>query len=138
MDIFFQDPGEIPLPPDEVRIRELHAVIWPDRQRVRVYLEVEPFQKRPNADVFIRNPQGQEIAQASIIESMSRKMEFTMHLPGPASPGQYSLLAILFYTEPIPEPKPEGQNEPLKLPEASEVDRAEISFDVPEHGSEEQ
>ena len=66
MDIFFQDPSEIPLPPEEVRIREVRAEPWPDGQRVRVYLEVDPFQQRPNADVKITDAAGEEEAQASI------------------------------------------------------------------------
>jgi hypothetical protein len=51
MDIFFADPSEVPLPPNEVRIRELNVEPWPDGNRLRVYLEVDPFQKRPNADL---------------------------------------------------------------------------------------
>ena len=39
MDIFFQDPGAIPLPPDDVKIVELRAEPWPDNRRVKVYLE---------------------------------------------------------------------------------------------------
>ena len=58
MDIFFRDPSEIPLPPDEVRIRVLHADPYPDGQRVRIHLEVDPFQRRPNADVRITNAPG--------------------------------------------------------------------------------
>ena len=42
MDIFFQDPTDIPLPPEEVRIRELTAEPWPDGRRVRVYVELTP------------------------------------------------------------------------------------------------
>ena len=55
MDIFFQDPTEVPLPPNEVRIRALRAETYPDGQRVRVYLEVDPSQQRPSADLAIRD-----------------------------------------------------------------------------------
>ena len=82
MDIFFQDPTAIPLPPDEVRVKDLRAAPWQDNRRVGIYLEVTPFQKRPNADITIHNPSGQVVATASIVETMITKMELTMHLRG--------------------------------------------------------
>lgn len=133
MDIFFQDPSEIPLPADEVRIRELRAEVKPDGRRVGIYLEVDPFQKRPNADVIITNQAGQTVAETSIIESLSRKMEFVMHLRQPEPKGQYRVSATLFFTEPIPEPKdPQEGKEPElpKLPEPVVVDRAETTFTI--------
>jgi hypothetical protein len=130
MDLFFEDPSEIPLPPKEVRIRELDAKPWPDGQRIHVYLEVDPFQQRPNADIFIYDQEGQEISQTSVIGSMSRKMEFTMHIRRKNPAGDYRLRAILFYTSPLPETKP-GEQVPMQMPEITEVDRKEISFRVP-------
>lgn len=129
MDIFFQDPNETPLPPNEVRIRELRADPWPDGQRVKVYLEVDPFQKRPSADVFIYDRDKHEVAQVSIIESMTRKMEFTMHLPQGNSQGDFTLRVVLFYSSPLPEAKP-GEQTPMEMPETSEVDRAETEFSI--------
>jgi hypothetical protein len=97
MDIFFQDPTEIPLPPDEVRILEFRAAPYPDGRRVRVYLEVTPFQKRPSADVSVVDSSGATAAEVSIIESMTRKMEFTIHLRTANTQGTYSLLAEVYY-----------------------------------------
>jgi hypothetical protein len=128
MDIFFQDPSETPLPPEEVRIKELRAEPWPDGQRVMIYLEVDPFQKRPNADFTIFDQEGQEVAQASIIQSISRKMEFTMHLRGKPE-GEFLLRSVLFYTSTLPEVKPDEQV-PMEMPEVTEVDRAEIRFRI--------
>jgi hypothetical protein len=130
MDIFFQDPSEIPLPPDEIRIRRLQAEAWPDGRRIRVFLEVDPFQKPPNAYVFILDPNGEEVAQASIIESITRKMEFTLHLRRPADSGDYLLKAVLYYTEPIPDPQNEAEQAALKMPTSNEVDRKEFSFNI--------
>ncbi len=127
MDIFFQDPNAIPLPPDEVRIRELRAEIWPDNRRVRIFLEVTPFQKRPSGEVTITNPLGDEVASVSIIESIVPRMEFNMHLRGEAIPGAYKLNAILYYQS-----EPE---DPQKLPFDAErlvVDQAERVFDIEE------
>ena len=55
MDMFFADPNDPPLPPEEVRLRELRAEPWPDVLRVKVFLELTPFQKRPSAEGSIRN-----------------------------------------------------------------------------------
>ncbi len=42
MDIFFQGISEIPLPMNQLRIRELRARVLRDHQRVKVYYELEP------------------------------------------------------------------------------------------------
>jgi len=137
MDIFFQDPTEVPLPPEEVRIREFRAEAWPDGRRVRVYLEVDPFQKRPNADLFITDRQDRKLASASIIESMDRKMEITMHLRGEVSPGEHRVKAVLFYTQALEADEPQGQEdspqeEQQEPPEQKiqVVDRAETQFSI--------
>ena len=97
MDIFFQDPSEVPLPPEEVRIRDIFAEPWPDGRRVRVFLEVDPFQKRPSAELVISNDKGEEVAQTSIVEALTRKMELNMHLSEPNPAGTYTLKIILYY-----------------------------------------
>jgi hypothetical protein len=111
MDIFFQDPDAIPLPPEEVRVKELRAEPWPDQRRVRVFLELLPFQKRPSGEVSITNPLGEAIASASIIESIVPRMEFNMHLRGEVPPGEYQLMATIYYeVEPNdPDTPPEGR-----------------------------
>jgi hypothetical protein len=137
MDLFFEDPSEIPLPPAEVRIRQLRAEPWPDGQRIHVYLEVDPFQQRPNADVFIYDQENQEISQTSIIGAMSRRMEFTLHIRRRNPAGEYRLLAILFYTSPLPETKPD-EKVPMEMPAVTEVDRREIPFTVSGSAEEDQ
>jgi hypothetical protein len=99
MDIFFQDPSQIPLPPEEVRIRIFRAVPWPDGRRVLVRLELTPFQKRPNGKIIIFDDQGEEVANISIIETIDPKMEFTIHLRSPKPGCQYTASSTLFYTE---------------------------------------
>jgi hypothetical protein len=105
MDSFFldptglNDPSEVPLPPQLVRIRELSATPWPDGRRVRVYLEVDPFQKRPNAEVKVHDAQDRLVAEASIIETAIRKMEFNLHLRQPETAGDYAMDVVLYYEE---------------------------------------
>ena len=125
MEIFFQDPGEIPLPPDEVRIRELKTEPWPDGRRVGVYLEVDPFQIRPNFDLVVTDARGQERGTVSIIESMTRKMELTMHIQGSETDGEYTLSAALFFVERSQEEDPEALSQEPHI-----VDRAERKFSI--------
>jgi hypothetical protein len=128
MDIFFNDPDEIPLPPKEVRIRKLTAEPWPSGKLIHVYMEVDPFQKRPNADLYIRNESGEIAAATSIIESMHRKMELTMHLPD-ANPGEgYTLDVKLYFAEIIEGNTSNQETKPIKK---QVVDQSKIHFRIP-------
>ena len=128
MDINFSDLDGIPLPPDEVRIRALRVDPLPNGRLVRVYLEVDPFQKRPNADLTISDNKGREVASTSIIESIDRNIEIRMHVPGAIREREYSLKAILFYAEIEGESTSEGEIESF---ERRVVDTAETLFTIP-------
>ena len=128
MDINFSDLDGIPLPPDEVRIRALRVDPLPNGRLVRVYLEVDPFQIRPNADLTISDDEGREVASTSIIESMDRNIEIRMHVRGAVREREYSLKAILFYAEIEGESTSEGEIKPF---ERRVVDTAEILFTFP-------
>ena len=134
MDIFFTDPDAIPLPPKEVRIQALEALPYSDGRRVRVKLELTPFLKRPNADVSIFNTTGEEVASASIIETMEPKMELTLHLRGPGQPGDYTLAARVFYREEPPAGQEPGQDDDPTQRPIIEVDRKQFSFNIPAEG----
>jgi hypothetical protein len=134
MDIFFADPSEVPLPPGEVRIRALNVEPWPDGKRLRVYLEVDPFQKRPNADLTLIDQDGRELSSVSIIESMTRKMELVMHLRGEA-PGACTLQALLYYAA-LPQSvgpgeTPAGDPAPEPKMERTVVDERQVTFELP-------
>ena len=134
MDIYFQDPSDIPLPPDEVQIRELRAEPYPDGRRVRIILEITPFQQRPNCEISIMDEQGKIAASLSIIESIDTKMDFTVHLKGEQPTGNFTAAADIYYYEKdhTPEadaPKPEG--EVHRLPsKVNLVDRRQVSFKI--------
>ena len=136
MDIFFQDPSDIPLPPEEVRIRQFRAEPWPDHRRVRIYLEITPFQKRPNGEIQITDAPGNEVANLSIIETIDHKMDFTVHLRADEIGGQYTASALVYYYEQEP-PNPEGKNgeaedQPSPLPTKMKVvDEAHTTFEIP-------
>jgi hypothetical protein len=98
MDIFFADPDDIPLPPEEVKIRQLEARPYHDGQRIAVRFEITPFQKRPNVEVKIKNAAGQQVASLSVVEVMENRMEFTIHLREPNPTGQYTVSMRVFYS----------------------------------------
>lgn len=134
MDIFFRDSDEVPLPPAEVRIRQLLAAPWPDNRRVRVVLELTPFQKRPNGEIRILDSLGEEVAALSIVAALDPNMEFTLHLRAPETAGRYTATAVIYYheeQEPPPGQVEQGTDQPFHLPEAiNVVDRAEAAFEI--------
>jgi hypothetical protein len=99
MEIFFTDPTEIPLPPEDIRIRKFHADPWPDKRRVRVNLEITPFQNSPNIEIEIRDADGNEVASLTIIETIHPKIDLTIHLRGPEPAGVYTAAVMIYYYE---------------------------------------
>jgi hypothetical protein len=101
MDIFFHDPADIPLPPDEVRLRSLSAQLYPDRRRVRVSIAITPFLKPPSLELNLTDAGGGLLAHTDIIETMTPQLELTLHLRGTEWQTPLRLEAELFYTAPI-------------------------------------
>lgn len=105
--------------PEETHITSLTAEPYPDGRRLRVNIEITPFQARPYIEVSLRNAADEEVASASVVEPMSWKLEFTLHLRGELH-NPYTLEAHLFYPEgPSDEPrtvtfevKPPPEDEP--------------------------
>ena len=106
MDFFFPDDLLPRATPEETRITDLRAEPYPDRGRVRVNMEITPFQKRPQIDVTLFDSDGAEAAATSFIEPLTWKLEFTLHIRGRADlAGAYRLEARLYYPDgPAAEP----------------------------------
>lgn len=133
MDIFFQDPSAVPLPPEEVRIKSFKAEPWPDGRRVRIYLEITPFLKRPNSELVILDEKGREIASLTIIESITSRMELTMHLRAEETAGRYTASAALYYLDDNPESGEISGFDQQGLESATKrkvVDHQEIVFEI--------
>ena len=127
---FFPDLKEVNdnrVPPEDVRIENLSGEAYPDGKRIRVNLDMTPFKVRPHADVVLLNPQGEPAASISIIEPMSWKLEFTLHLRQARQDGHYKLVARLFYP-------PRDEEDPklfrLDIP-VDDTDFKEYSFEIP-------
>jgi hypothetical protein len=101
MDFFFPEEDLNRMTPEETHITSLTAEPYPDGERVRVNIEITPFQARPWIEVVLTDADGEEVATASVIEPMAWKLEFTMHLRGAsrANAGPFKLEAKLFYPD---------------------------------------
>ncbi len=105
MDFFFPEDNLTRMTPEETHITALSAEPYPDGYRLHVNIEITPFQKRPHVEVMLSDAAGDEIASTSLIEPMSWKLEFTMHIRGELN-NPYTLEAKLFYPEgPTAEPQ---------------------------------
>lgn len=105
MDFFFPEDSLNRMTPEETKILSLSAEPYADGYRLRVNMEVTPFQKRPHIEAVLTDADGNEIASTSLIEPMSWKLEFTMHIRGELN-NPYTLEAKLFYLDgPSTEPK---------------------------------
>ncbi len=128
MDIFFTDPNDVPLPPDDVHIRKFSAEPWPDKRRVRVYLEISPFQKRPSGEIVLTDARGRQVAIANFIETMVANMEINLHLRADDTLGAYQIVAKLFYLQELAAEDPESET--LMRPEKIQVDQAVFDFEI--------
>lgn len=98
MDFFLPEDHLQRAVPEETRITSLTAKPYPDGYRLRVNIEMTPFQKRPHLEVVLNDADNQEIASSSIIEPLGWKIEFTMHIRGELN-NPYTLQARLFYPD---------------------------------------
>ena len=133
-DIFFTNSDEVPVPPAEVRIRELEAAPRADGVRIEVRTEITPFLERPNLEVSIRNEAGDEVSTLSVVEAVDPKMDFTMHLRERQTGGEYRLTMRVFYADIEGHQPAEGEERPAGeiLEGASQVvDQREVRFEIP-------
>ncbi len=98
MDFFFPEDNLQRATPAETHITSLSAEPYPDGERVHVNMEITPFQTRPTIEVTLTDSNGDEVATASIVEPMTWKLEFTLHLRG-ANASPFKIEAKLFYPD---------------------------------------
>ena len=105
MDFFLPEDHLQRAVPEETRITSLTATPYPDGYRLRVNIEITPFQQRPHLEVVLKDADNEEIASTSIIEPLGWKIEFTMQIRGELN-NPYTLEARLFYPDgPAAEPQ---------------------------------
>ncbi|MCJ7823691.1 MAG: hypothetical protein MUP44_02205 [Anaerolineales bacterium] len=99
MFIQIEDSAGAPVPPEEVRIQSVHIDPYPDGKRIRVSLELTPFQVPPDLDVIVLDQDGGESVSMSIISAATPELSFTAHLRGDSLSSSYQLSARLIYAE---------------------------------------
>jgi hypothetical protein len=119
MDFFFPEDNLTRMVPEETAITALSAEPYPDGYRILVNIQMTPFQKRPHVEVLLKDADGEEVASASIVEPLSWKIEFTMHIRGELN-NPYTIEAKLYY--------PDG---PSQAPQAFNFDVKPPSPDTP-------
>lgn len=128
MNIYLQDPNEVRLPPEDVRLTNVEVIPQPNAKQVKIHIELTPFLKRPNIEVSITSEAGKEVGHTSILETMLHKLEFTMHLRQ-VEPGAELRLETTVYYQKLPEPSdtPVG----IPLPDPLIVDHNTMTFSIP-------
>jgi len=116
MFIQIEDSEGAPVPHEEVRIQSVHIDPYPDGKRIRVTLELTPFQVPPDLDVIVLDQDGEESASMSIIGVTTPELNFTAHLRGNPISSAYQLSTRLIYEE------------------LGEVDRKETAFSTTGEG----
>ncbi len=79
---FFADPGLAPRPRSEIRIEQVTLEPYPDRQRVRISVELTPFAPadRPSLEITAISAEGAVLGSTTVIESVQRTFSLTLHL----------------------------------------------------------
>jgi hypothetical protein len=98
MDFFLPEDNLTRAVPEETKILSLSAEPYPDGYRLHVHMEVTPFQKRPYIEVILNDSDGNEVGSTSIVEPLSWKLEFTMHIRGEIH-NPYTLHARLYFPD---------------------------------------
>ena len=113
---FFQiDPNIERMMPADTRLLNMHAEPYASGKRVKVSLDITPFQQKPYLDLSLTDSSGKVLATTSIVEPVSWNLELNLHIRNSStSPsGVCKLSAILSY------------------PELGEVDRRDLNFEIP-------
>jgi hypothetical protein len=91
--------GAEPRPRAEVQIEQLAAQALPDGRRVAVRVVITPFQDKPNLELWITNAAGQVVAQTTMLEVITPRLEPTLHIREAQPTGTYLLTAALAYDQ---------------------------------------
>lgn len=115
MEFFFPEDNLHRTPPEETKILSLAAEPYIDGRRVRVNVEMSPFEVRPHLEFTLTDSENKEISSASFVEPLSWKLEFTMHLRTKPADGPLDLTANLYYPD-GPEADPASVRIDLETP----------------------
>ncbi|MCX6037543.1 MAG: hypothetical protein NTW99_06585 [Chloroflexi bacterium] len=115
MEFFLTDPDIERLPPADTRLLDLRAEPYPDGKRLRVALDLTPFQQKPYLELTLTDSAGEVVVATSIVEPVAWRLELTLHIlkPGATASGVYKLTVI------------------LSFPDLGEIDRRDLTVEIP-------
>lgn len=100
MSFFNIDPSIKRFPPEKVHFRSLVGSLDPEGKKVRVQLELTPFQKSPFIELTISDSEKNELSTSTIVEPVFWKQELTMHLRSdPPAGSSLKLIARVYYPD---------------------------------------
>jgi hypothetical protein len=80
MEFYLTEPETERLPPADTRLLVLRAAPYPDGRRLRIALDLTPFEQKPTLELTLKNSAEQVVAETSIIEVVSWGIEITLHI----------------------------------------------------------
>jgi hypothetical protein len=70
-----------------------------DNRRVRLTINIEPFQQPPDIEIVVSNPAGQRVTEATIIGAPNKRITLTVHLRDEVVEGVYRFQFSLGYQD---------------------------------------
>jgi hypothetical protein len=123
MEFYLTEPEAERLPPADTRLLDLRAEPYPDGRRLRVALDLTPFEQKPTLELTLKNSAGEIVAETSIIEVVSSSIEITLHIRTQTQRESEALEEITgssFMLSGI-----------LSFPDLGQVDRRDITVIIP-------
>jgi hypothetical protein len=113
---FFQiDPNVERMLPADTRLLNVRAELYSDGKRLKVGLDLTPFQQKPYLDLVFTNSSGEIITTTSIIEPVNWNLELNLHIrkSSASDNGVYKLMVVISY------------------PDLGDVDRRDLTIEIP-------
>jgi hypothetical protein len=99
MGIEFVDPEEDPQTPELVKFKHIMVQAYPDGRRVRIGIEINASLQNPDIEIEVYSPDGERVANASVVEMGNEKLNVTLHMRGEIHPGKYLCKLDLSYRD---------------------------------------
>ena len=113
---FFQiDPNVERMLPADTRLLNVRAELYSDGKRLKVGLDLTPFQQKPYLDLVLTDSSGKIITTTSIIEPVNWNLELNLHIrkSSTSDNGVYKLTVVISY------------------PDLGDVDRRDLTIEIP-------
>jgi hypothetical protein len=113
---FFQiDPNVERMLPADTRLLNLRAEPHANGKRIKVSLDLTPFQQKPYLDLSLTDSSGAILATTSIVEPVNWNLELNLHIrnSNPSHSGICKLSVVVSY------------------PDLGEVDHNDLTFEIP-------